>query len=341
LPEKDTGAANREMTTSQVKDILHQAANLGCMQIRFTGGEPLLRNDFEDLYIYTRKLGMRVSLFTNARLISSSLAALFVKIPPMEKVEITVYGMHKETYETISRASGSYSQFQQGLKLLQDNNIPYIVKFAIFKTNIQEVDEFETWANTIPWMNTKANFVMFYDLRARSIFDSKNKMIKKIRLSPVEYMSVLTRDKKSYISGKAEFAKRFMGPAGDILFQCGAGKDLCIDAYGRVQPCMLLRNPEMTAKPFSKLADSLKAFSCLSDIRSSNPVFLERCSRCFLNSFCDQCPAASWSETMTLDTPVEYLCEAVHTQARYLGWLAEDEFAWEVEDWKARILKIT
>ena len=34
------------MTTDQVKDILPQAADLGCMQVRFTGGEPLVRPGF-------------------------------------------------------------------------------------------------------------------------------------------------------------------------------------------------------------------------------------------------------------------------------------------------------
>jgi hypothetical protein len=38
-----------------------------------------------------------------------------------------------------------------------------------------------------------------------------------------------------------------------------------------------------------------------------------------------------------LDTPVEYLCEIGHVQARYLG-LLED---WEVEDWKERIRRLT
>jgi hypothetical protein len=39
----------------------------------------------------------------------------------------------------------------------------------------------------------------------------------------------------------------------------------------------------------------------------------------------------------TLDTPVEYLCEVAHTQARFLGLLKEDEKAWEVVDWQERI----
>ena len=48
-------------------------------------------------------------------------------------------------------------------------------------------------------------------------------------------------------------------------------------------------------------------------------------ARCFLKGFCEQCPAKSWAESGTLDTPVEYLCEVAHTKARYLGCLDENE----------------
>ena len=72
-------------------------------------------------------------------------------------------------------------------------------------------------------------------------------------------------------------------------------------------------------------------------MRATNPDYLERCARCFLKGLCEQCPAKSWTEHGTLDTPVEYLCQVAHAQARYLGLLAEGEQAWEVADWRQRI----
>lgn len=41
-------------------------------------------------------------------------------------------------------------------------------------------------------------------------------------------------------------------------------------------------------------------------------------------------------ESGTLDTPVEYLCDVAHAQARYLGLIGEHEKAWEVTDGKER-----
>ena len=115
------------MTTAQWGSILHQAADLGVLTVRFTGGEPLLRPDFADIYQIARKLGLKVLLFTNARLIDTRLAQLFTRIPLLEKIEISVYGLHRKTYESVSRVSGSFSQFQRGVRLLEEHRIPFIV----------------------------------------------------------------------------------------------------------------------------------------------------------------------------------------------------------------------
>ena len=45
LPADDMDAKEKELSTSEVKNILEEAASLGCLTIRFTGGEPLLRED--------------------------------------------------------------------------------------------------------------------------------------------------------------------------------------------------------------------------------------------------------------------------------------------------------
>ena len=93
LPEDDAEALSREMSTDFVKDVITQAADLGCLTVRFTGGEPLLREDLAELYEFTRRLGMQVILFTNARLITPELAALLAKMPPGRVVEVSVYAV--------------------------------------------------------------------------------------------------------------------------------------------------------------------------------------------------------------------------------------------------------
>ncbi len=315
LPENDRGAQIREMTTEQVKRILTEAADLGCLQVRLTGGEPLLRPDFEELYLFARRLGIKVLIFTNARLITTHLADLLQRIPPLVTMEVTVYGMSKKSYEAVSRVPGSFTEFKRGVDLLLERKIPFVVKSALLPPNKSEMKEFEDWAKIIPWMDKPPSYSMFFDLRNRRDDDKKNVLIKSLRVSPEEGVAVLTRDAEKYRKEMDEFAAKFMGPAGDKLFACGAGNGLNIDAYGFAQPCMGVRAPELTFNLFgselpaegNRLAQALDFFKGLKDMKATNPEYLKRCAVCFLKGLCEQCPAKSWAEYGTQDTPVEYL----------------------------------
>ncbi len=349
LPEEDEKARAAEMDTAFVKDILQQAAALGTLDVRFTGGEPLLREDFAELYLFARRLGMRVTLFTNARRITPELAQLMGRVIPGKLVEVTVYGMHSESYDAVAARRGAFAEFRRGIDLLLEYKIPFVVKQAFLPPNRHEIEEFEAWAATLPGMHQKPGYSMNFDLRARRDHPAKNRFIRSLRLSPEETVAMLNRH-PGYRAEMRQFCAKFMGPPGDRLFSCGAGKGLTVDAYGRAQMCLQLRHPEVvydlrsageTIQGESPLRYVLtRVFPEWRERRAANPEYLRRCARCFLKGLCDQCPAKSWQEHGTLDTPVEYLCRVAHARARDLGLIGEEENAWEVEEWRERIARL-
>lgn len=325
LPEDDASARRREMNTGQVRDILTQAADLGCLEVRFTGGEPLLRPDFEELYIFTRRLGIKVLLFTNGRLITPGLAAAFASVPPLVPIEITVYGMHAESYEAVTRSPGSFAQFRRGVGLLLEHQVPFVVKSVVLPPNRHEMDEFESWAVTIPWMTDQPSFITIFDLRNRRDDEEKNRLIRSLRLTPQEIVNVMKRRGVKFHLEMTEFKSKFMGPAGNRLFSCGLGRDACVDAYGFAQPCMGIRAPELTIgitrrgafsaadrSNQSPLEFALDHFLKYKERITMNPLYLQRCGCCPLKGLCYQCPGKSWAEHGTLDTPVDYYCEVAH-----------------------------
>ena len=343
LPADDPIAKKRELPTEAIKEILKEAASLGCLTVRFTGGEPLLREDFEELYLYARKLGLKVLLFTNATLITPPLAELFSHIPPLVEIEVTIYGMKRSSYEAITRAPGSFEAASGGINLLLEKKIPFVVKSALLPPNREEVEEFETWASTIPWMDEPPSYSVFFDLHCTRN-EKKNELIRSLRPTPEQGVAFLARRYKQYIKEMKQFCSGFIGPPGDGLFSCGAGTGgACVDAYGNLQLCMSLRHPK-TVYDLHKgsLKEALNRF--FPDVRAmkaTQPEYLVRCARCFLKGLCEQCPGKSWAEHGTLDTPVEYLCEIAHAQGRYLGLLEEKEMAWEIKDWRQRIKKFS
>jgi radical SAM protein with 4Fe4S-binding SPASM domain len=352
-PEDNATIKAREMGTAFVKEILNQSADLGCLSVSFTGGEPLLREDFAELYLYTRQLGLKVSISTNARLITSDLARLFARIIPGRPIEVSVYGMQTRSYDAVAGVRGAFIEFQNGINLLQEYNIPFVVKQSLLPQNRDEISDFEAFATTLPAMKKSPVYTMNFDLRARRDDENKNRRIRRLRISPQETLIMLTRDPERYIKIMRQFAAKFMKPPGDKIFSCGAGRGATVDAYGKVQMCLLLRHPDTVypldealhreRHPESQLEPLEYAltefFPRVREMHSSNPQYLERCAVCFLKSLCDQCPAKSWEEHGTLDTPVEYFCQVAHAKAVYLGLLLEGENSWELTPgrWQSRI----
>ena len=177
LPASDRHARSREMTTARVCDVIGEAAELGCLQVRLTGGEPLLRPDFEEIYLFARKLGLKVLIFTNARLISRHLADLLRDVPPLADIEVTVYGMHARSYDAVTRVPGSFAQFRRGVRRLLERRIRLVVKGALLPPNRGELAEFDQWAQSVLGMREAPGHSMFYDLRHRRDDPEKNLLL--------------------------------------------------------------------------------------------------------------------------------------------------------------------
>ena len=55
-----------ELKIKEWKRILDEIHKEGCLFITFTGGDPLVREDFIELYSYAKEKGFVISIFTNA-----------------------------------------------------------------------------------------------------------------------------------------------------------------------------------------------------------------------------------------------------------------------------------
>jgi hypothetical protein len=182
--------------------------------------EPLLRQDFAELYEFARRLGLMVTIFTNARLITPELADLLARMPPLESIEVTVYGMTEQSYEPVARAKGSYVQFMRGVALLRERAIPLVVKGALPPPNRTGIAAFEEWAAAIPAMERPPGYAMFFDLRSRRDSEARNELIRSARVSAADGVALIARDREAYVREMRAFRARFIGPPGDALVDC-------------------------------------------------------------------------------------------------------------------------
>lgn len=334
LPSNDHGAISSEMDFAFICRVLQEAVELGCTKIRFTGGEPLIRKDFADIYNYSHILGLSVSVATNATLITEDIADLLAQKPPT-CVSISIYGWDEASYRSVTQVPGAFHRFVTGTKRLQQRGLPILIRYPPLQILVQNSGKLRSLAQELG-----ATYPVPYSweltLHARNNLEDSRR-IKSLRLTPKAAAQERLKE-----PGRAKYIRELLqsGVAckkTNKLFSCAAArKRPTLNAYGQLQVCLQVRHPyTLYDLRTGSLRDALTLFfPQMRRLQNTNPRFLERCIKCLLRAICPHCPAISWMEHGTLDEPADYYCDIVHEEARLLGFLVDGERGWLVETLK-------
>jgi len=325
LPANDQDAKKRELSFEEIREIVDEAVEMGCLWWLITGGEPLLREDFTDTYLYLKKKGLLTSVFTNATLITPKLAGLFKRYPPRD-LEITVYAVTERTYERVTRTPGSFGAFRRGINLLQKENVPFTLKAMALRSNVNELEAIKDFCK--PISKGPFRFDPFLHLRLRP--DGKrNRQIKNERLSPEEIVRIELSDKerksgllKQICEEKKIGQETIYFHNDNHLFYCGAGKtSFTIDPYGFFKLCSSLSHPDCVydlrkgslREAWGKFIPEVRA------MRTEDEECRKKCLSCPLINLCMWCPATAYVESGKLDRHIEDFCQIAHARAEALG----------------------
>ncbi len=322
LPADDKAAKEKEVSLEEIKEIVDEAVSLGALWCLVTGGEPLLRDDFFDIYDYVKRKGLLVSVFTNATLITKEHVNLLRKLPPRD-IEVTVYGVTQETYERVTRKPGSFDAFNKGLDLLIRNEIKVRLKAMALRSNVHEIFEIKRFCRR----KTKDYFRFdpFLHLRVDGN-PARNLEIKSERLSAEEIVTLERSDPQRLRSLKNNCNNLFVSQGScnycNHLFHCGTGDGLFTLSYdGYFRLCSSLVHPDCIYDlRKGNLSDAWHKFvPRVRDMSSDRGEFLEKCSGCPLINLCMWCPAHAHLETGEMDVWVDYFCRLAHARAGAIG----------------------
>jgi len=318
LPANDANARAQELTVAEISNIADQAVKLGALWCLITGGEPLLRPDFADIYLALKRQGLLVSVFTNATMIRDEHRALWKKYPPRD-IEATVYGVTRATYERVTRKPGSFDAFRRGLDALFDSGVRVRLKAMALQSNLDEFDAIAEFCRA----RTK-DFYRF-DPQLHGRFDgdaARNAEIRAERLTPEQIVALERADEKRFTAlcdGEAKLINEEFNHIGcDHLFHCGAGNGSFNVSYdGKFRLCSSLWAEGTT---YDLRAGTLREawydfVPRVRDLRSRKREFLETCRKCELVNLCLWCPAHAHLETGALDGATPYFCAVAHARA--------------------------
>ena len=305
----DADEAARELPTERVLSLIDEIAERGALFLLLTGGEVLVRRDFHEIYLRALRRGLLVVVYTNGTLVTDKVAELFAEHRP-HLVEITLYGMTRETYEKVTQVPGSYDKCLAGIRRLVESQVPLKLKTMALTWNYHEVPAMREFARSL-------GLGFRYDSSLNPRVDCGANRNGELQLSAEQAVALDLQDPKR-VAELREFLERSARPGSVAdpargVYSCGAGEvGFTVDPYGNLQLCQLSRRRSFNLRE-SSFAEGWDVH--LPRFRARTWQTNSVCRRCNLISFCSSCPGAAEMENGDVERLVPQFCEITHRRA--------------------------
>lgn len=288
-----------EKTADEWLSVIRQAADMGMLKCSFTGGDPFMREDFEEIYCKAYDMGLRLNIFTNGVPIGKKQRAWLKKRIP-DLISISLYGASEETYRTVCGSRDSFHRTMAALDGLRDDGFAFELKVLAMRPLM---GEYEALGNIAAAYRCPGEFDPYIGPGR----DDPQRLVRDWRLPPEQIMDLFRSFRKPLPPLAPPPART--GQTGG--FACGAGKSGFTITYdGRMLGC-----PSLTCFASSPFRDGFAgAWQELKDF-IKNAESCPECSACSEQDRCFICPARRLSETGSILTCGPYLREMVHCLA--------------------------
>lgn len=314
LPMADPEARQQELTTEEHFRLLDQLGDAGCLWLLYTGGEIFARRDFLDIYLYAKRKGFLITLFTNGTQITPRIVDTLAEWRPFA-IEITLYGRTRETYERLTRVPGSYDRCLAGIRRLTERGLPLAVKTVAVTLNRHEIWDMKRF------VEEELGLPFKFDAMMTPRIDCSQSPLP-LRLSPEEIVELDLLD-PGRMKEWQEFSCEYIRPQQavgreDEAYHCGGGiSSFAIDPLGKMSLCLLSHRETFDLRQ-GTLADGWSQF--LAKERRKKITRVTKCTACQLKSVCGMCPANAELEEGDPETPVDFLCRVAHLRALTFQW---------------------
>lgn len=322
LDKPQLNQIGRERTAKEWIALAKEAFEAGTLNLLITGGEPLIRDDFEEIYTMLSKMGFIISLNTNATLMNPEYLKLFKKYPPTA-TNVTLYGASPETYEKICGNPDGFYKTIQGLDMLSQVSTELEVRTTFIKDNMNELEELRRIANRY----TKRFAI---NVTVNKAIRGATTDVERCRLSPAEMFDIVDANHEYYKNLNQESEKsteknmetdfhKGVNYGFDLppkIITCLAAKSMYWIAWdGKMLPCGSFSSPYTL--PFE---EGFKAAWDRLPHLFENISLPQGCMECeYANGRCSNCPAILQTETGSFDEISPYICSITKEKIRRYG----------------------
>lgn len=319
----DPAVTAGELGAAAWLDLARQALEEGTLFLLLTGGEPLLRSDFWDIYDPLCRMGFFLTLYTNGTLVGDREAAAFSKRPPSKAV-VTLYGASPETYGRVCGDSSAFSRAVAGVRRLVAAGVRTEIRATISRDNVGDLAALQDLSeNLVGVRGIETNMLLTPPVRGACTRSVER------RLPPEAVAAGGGRAAECDSGGEEGSGVSVTRLSGAIpretaalrgsheglppMFCAGGRCSYWVAWDGRMLPCCLMDHP------FSRpVGDGFgPAWRRLTVLTGQIPGAAE-CGPCPHRPYCAVCPGRLQAETGGFTATAPYLCDVarrVHAAA--------------------------
>ena len=299
-----TNPSPDELDTIEGKNLIAQIARLRSMQMLvYTGGEPLVRPDLEDLLAYSKSKGLANVIATNGTLIDEQRAKELKKLG-VKGVAISFDSTDPEIHNNIRGNNKAFDLALKGIEACKKAGMVIQLNYTAMKSNLKTLEEVIRFAHEI-----RADIMLCYQL----VPVGRGSLIKDWVLSAEENKALVeivkTNQKNTYTIIEPVAAPQYW-PAllkkdsrdeGKIsrpyfFHGCAAGWGLIyIKANGDIWPCPFIpvKGGNIREKSLKWIIYNSKVFKDLSDRNNLKG----KCGECKNRYICGGCRGKAYAQT--------------------------------------------
>lgn len=315
-----------ELSTDQWLSLASDARDQGMVFLLLTGGEPFLREDFEIIYRELIKMGLMISINTNASLYDNDIRKLLQVYPP-SRVNVTLYGGSEETYKSLC-GNAAYEKVIRNLQNMKDDGLQVRLNVSLTPYNVKDIEKIDMASQQLE-LHAKATSYMYPPVRingttgvnpGRFCADEAGVCMAswhKLRDTPEMFTQRADRIKNYQNCGDSESCVEVEAEG----VQCRAGRSSFWMTWdGKMLPCGI-----MEIEPSDPIRDGFVTAWKETREKVSGIKLPVECASCNWRNNCAVCAANCKAETGSFDKKPAYLCEM--TKAYCNKIIELDEFA--------------
>ena len=131
--------ARAELDSETWLRVIEEAAELGVLQIHFSGGEPTLRKDLEQLVEKARDVGLYSNLITAAVLLTEARVAALADAG-LDHVQISFQDSRAPGADRIGGYRGGHEKKRNAAKLIRALDLPLTLNMVVHRQNLDHLE---------------------------------------------------------------------------------------------------------------------------------------------------------------------------------------------------------